>query len=118
MPSAWVATLPQVVAWDDYMRELADVADGRAVLNYRIARRLRGMEPGDRFYIVWRGRVRGWMAIAAVADHPDGFRCLTTGTLWPPGVYVQRSGSFHATDGPEMRGFQGVRRFAPAPTLV
>lgn len=112
--NSWIATIPQGVAWETYAAELAAVADGTAALNYRVARPLRDMRPGDRFYVTWRGRVRGWMTITDVVHHPDGFTCLTTGRRWSPGCYIQRSGPFHTADGPDVAGFQGVRRFAPS----
>jgi len=109
--SDWVVTLPQKVEWSDYERELEAVRDRSGVLNYRLMLLPLRVNAGDRCFIIWRGRVRGWMEISGVARWPEGFTCQTTGLFWPPGHYLQRSGPFHPVDGPEMRGFRGIRRF-------
>lgn len=111
----WALTLPQTVAWEDYERELAAVRDRTAVLNYRVRYAPKGMRAGDRCYLVWRGRVRGWMEVTDVVYHEVGFTCLTTGAQWPPGYYIQRSGPFHHVEGPEMTGFRGVRGYQHTP---
>lgn len=107
----WIITLPQRVEWLDYERELAAVTDRTSVLNYRVHRAPKAMRPGDRCFLVWRGRVRGWMEIVGVVEHPQGFTCQTTGVYWRPGIYIQRAGEFHLIDGPVMLGFRGVRSF-------
>lgn len=108
----WMVTLPKAVEWADYQQELDAVADGGSALNYRINGPLKDLEPGDRCFLIWRGQVRGWMAITGIVYHPDGFTCSTTGRRWPAGYYLQRSGPFHAVEnGPAIRGFQGVRRY-------
>jgi len=111
--SSWVLTVPKTTAWSDYQRELAAVADGSVVMNYRVRFFPKGMQAGDRCYVVHDGRVRGWMKVVGLVDAPDEWTCTTTGRRWPPGRYIQRSGPFHAVDGPEMTGFRGVRRYEP-----
>lgn len=110
----WIVTLPRHVEWGDFERDLDAVRDGSRLLNHRIPRAPEGMRAGDRCYLVWRGRVRGWMRIVAVADQAEGFRCEATGREFPAGVYVQSAGEFHRVDGPAMQGFHGVRRYEPA----
>ncbi len=111
----WVVTLPQHIEWADYERELAAVRDGTRALNYRLARAPRELRAGDRCFLVWRGRVRGWMEVIGEVTHAQGFVCGSTGQRWAPGTYLQRSGEFHPVAGPALRGFQGIRRFRPAP---
>lgn len=110
----WALTLPQRIEWADYGRELTAVADGKSVMNYRTARAPKDMKPGDRCYVVHRGRVRGWMAVTDVVNRDEPWTCSTTGAQWPAGTYVQRSGPFHPVehDWP-MQGFRGVRSVAP-----
>ena len=111
---SWVITLPQNVDWNSYMRtEVMPAADCSVALNYRVHGVPRDLRAGDRCYIVWRRRVRGWMEVTDVKHWPDGFPCLATGTHWPPGTYIQRSGLFHPVGGPEMIGFRGIRRYDP-----
>lgn len=108
-----VITLPQKIEWEDYQSELDDVADGSGVLNYRIPGTSFTLNPGqgNRCYLVWRGKVRGWMLITGIDCKADGFTCQTTGRWWPPGVYIQRSGPFHRLKNPiPMKGFRGWRR--------
>jgi hypothetical protein len=106
----WLVTLPQKTLWSDYEKELKAVEDGEFVLNFRLPARRYDIQPGDRFFITWCGLVRGWMEVSRASNRPEGFKCITTGTTWPPGFYVERSGKFHYVQGPEVRGFQGVRR--------
>lgn len=106
----WVVTIPQKVEWEVYRQEIAAVADFQAEMMYRVPFKPKAL-PGDRCYVVWRGKVRGWMSVVNVLSKPDGFKCSTTGMGWPPGHYICRSGPFHEVDGPAMKGFQGIRRF-------
>lgn len=115
----WVITVPKTVRWEDYRREIDAVADGSSVMNYRLARAPRDLKAGDRCYVTWNGRVRGWMEVVGVRKADEAWRCTTTGATWPPGTYLQRSGPFHEADGPDLPGFRGIRRFdAPTPDRV
>jgi len=107
----WAITIPKTVLWEDYEKELATVADGSSVMNYRVRGFPKDMKIGDRCFLVWNGRVRGWMRITGKVDTPTDWTCSTTGRRWPAGKYVQRSGRFHAVSGPAMVGFRGIRRF-------
>lgn len=108
--SDWILTLPKYVEWEDYQKELDAVCDRSGVLNYRLGQKY-GCQPGERCYLVWRGRVRGWMEIVDMVYHRSGFECETTGQFWRPGWYLQRSGPFRKVKGEMYRGFQGVRRY-------
>ena len=107
----WILTIPKTTSWQDYLREIETVRDGSSVMNYGVRHFPKDMRPGDRCYLVWNGRVRGWMKIVNLHRADNFWQCSTTGIQWPPGNYIQRSGPFHPMDGPEMRGFQGVRRY-------
>lgn len=109
----WVVTLPQTVEWEDYEKELKAVEKskypGDPVMNYRLPYKPKA-QPGDRCFVVWRGKIRGWMNIVGVQHYPEGFQCTTTGNFWKPGWYLQRAGWFCEQDGPEMKGFRGLRK--------
>jgi hypothetical protein len=105
----WVITIPQTVKWEDYQKELNHVSDGSYVMNYRVPFKP-NVNAGDRCFIVWRGRIRGWMKIVSCVKLND-FTCDTTGQTWYKGWFIQRSGKFHTVDGPDMKGFRGIRRY-------
>jgi hypothetical protein len=107
----WVVTLPQKIEWQDYEKELAVVANGSQQMNFRVANIPRNMQDGDKCFVVWRGKVRGWMSIVGTRVSAKPWVCTSTGAKWPPGKYIMRSGKFHAVDGPDMRGFQGIRKY-------
>lgn len=107
----WAVTIPKTTSWDSYQRELATVADGSQVMNYKTRYIPKEMKKGDRCFIVHDGRVRGWMKITGLEDRDKPWVCSTTGKTWPPGKYIQRSGAFHKVDGPPMTGFRGIRKF-------
>lgn len=116
--TSWILTVPKTTPWPTYQKELATVADGTSVLNYRTRYIPKDMREGDRCYVVHAGRVRGWMVITGLVDHAQAWRCSTTGDTWPPGKYIQRSGSFHEVEGPNFKGFRGVRRYEPPEVKV
>jgi hypothetical protein len=107
----WVITLPRTVDWEEYEKELAAVADGKAVLNYRVRGFPKDMKPRDRCFLVWKGQVRGWMRITGLVDAVVPWKCEVTYRKWPAGKYIQRSGEFHRINGPKMVGFRGVRKY-------
>jgi len=106
----WVVTIPKVYKWKDYQKELDAVRDGKSVINYKVRAFPQDMKIGDRCFIVYDGKVRGWMRIVGMKKFDREWFCQTTGHAWPAGKYIQRSGRFFKVDGPEMRGFRGVRK--------
>jgi len=107
-----VITLPQTIKWPEYQRELAAVADGQAVMNFRVPSQPKRAGAGDRCYLIHNGTLQGYMLIHDVV-YRDGFTCDTTGTVWREGWYVQRTGTFYTVQQMiSMRGFQGYR-YAP-----
>lgn len=114
----WILTVPKTISWSDYERELNTVENGSSVMNYRVRFLPKDMHLGDRCYVVWNGRVRGWMEIVGLLEKPDLWRCTTTGRIWPAGNYIQRSGPFHPVDGPEYPGFRGVRKYTAPESRV
>lgn len=103
-------TLPSVVDWGAYERELAKVADYREVMNFKVSHFPRGVRKGSRCYIVHKGAVKGWMEIVGFSTKK--FDCSTTGKEWD-GNFIERSGPFHYLKQEiPMRGFQGFRYFS------
>ena len=107
---AWIITIPKKTKWEDYQLELDAALQGE-ILNFRVMNFPRKMEVGDRCYIVWNGKVRGWMEITGMVTADQPWQCTTTGQIWPAGNYIQRSGPFNEIDGPEMTGFRGIRKY-------
>jgi len=115
---AWLITIPKTTPWAEYQKELAAVADGSQVMNYKTRYIPEKMKKGDRCYLVHDGRVRGWMEIVGLVEREEPWTCTTTGTRWPAGKYIQRAGPFHKVDGPAYTGFRGIREYDPTPERV
>jgi len=105
----WIITIPKTTSWEEYQKELDLVKDFSHTMNYRAPYFPKEMKIGDRCFIVWNGKIRGWMEIVGLQE-TDEWTCVTTGTQWPAGKYVVRSGPFYAVNGPEMTGFRGIRK--------
>lgn len=104
-----IITLPSSIEWTDYEKELAAVADGKQVMNFKVPF-LPKDKNIDRCYLVHRGKVIGWMKVVGFADNTK-FDCTTTGREWS-GKFIQRSGPFHYLSNPrDFRGFQGWRYY-------
>lgn len=107
----WVITIPKTVDWSTYQRELVLVEDGTSVMNYKTRYIPKDMKVGDRCYLCYKNKIRGWMEIVGIVEKRQPWKCSTTGAIWPAGKYIQRSGEFHPINPqPEMRGFRGIRR--------
>jgi len=114
----WIITIPKTIKWEEYSKELKSVESRDSVLNYRVSQFPKKMAVGDLCYLLWDGKVRGWMEIVGLKSKKDPWKCTTTGKFWPPGKYLQRSGPFHKIDGPLMQGFQGVRSYPGKEKIV
>ena len=108
---SWLITIPKTTSWETYQKEIDDVASGELVMNYKTRYFPKEMRVGDRCYVVWNGKVRGWMQIVKLLDFPRRWVCETLGEVWPAGKYIQRSGDWHPVDGPAMTGFRGIREY-------
>lgn len=104
-----VITLPSVVSWDEYKKELDAVYDYKQVLNFKVAHFPKGIHSGDKCYIIHNGLVMGWMEIVGFSEKE--FVCSTTNKKWV-GKFIERSGPFHELrNKPQMKGFQGWRYY-------
>lgn len=108
----WAITVPRTVSWIRFEREMDAIADGSRVKSYRVRRIPKGLQVGDRLFVVWTGRVRGWLRVVGWEGHVRTWQCHSTGAVWPAGEYIQCHGPFYKVEGPEMRGFRGIRRLA------
>lgn len=106
----WIITVPKTIQWSDYEKELEAVRDFGQVMNYRLPFLPKEMSIGDRCYVTWNGKVRGWMLITGIKKS-DGFICTTTYKQWPEGFYMERSGPFHKVPETPFPGFRGIRKF-------
>jgi hypothetical protein len=109
--TSWIITVPQNIDMNEYMEEIRACEDRLVNMNYRLPYRPKAKK-GDRCYFTYRGWVRGWMEIVDVVTTP-GFICNTTGTQWPEGHYIQRSGPLHLVKPVAMPGFRGIRKYIP-----
>lgn len=112
-----IITIPQSISWKEYEKELKAVEDGTQVMYFRVPNLPKKANIGDRCYICYRHLVVGWMEIVYIGQAPT-FECTTTGTQWPAGNYIGRSGKFHYLKNPGITGggypgFQGFRYADP-----
>lgn len=103
-----IITLPKSVKWEDYLKELKAVEDGKQILNFKV-NHLPKTNVGNRCYLVHNGFIIGWMKIVGLKN--KSFTCGTTGRKWE-GNFIERSGKFnYLNDKIPMKGFQGFRYF-------
>ena len=106
----WIITVPKTTEWNDYQKEIDLVEDFSHIMNYRVPHFPKDMKVGDRCFVLWNGKVRGWMEICDLQE-TGSWECASTGKQWPAGKYIVRSGPFYIVDGPDMSGFRGIRKF-------
>jgi hypothetical protein len=102
-----VITVPSIINWNDYNKELKAVEDESNVLNFKVKNLPIKTSIGNKCYVCWRGNIVGWMKISGLVN--NNFICSTTGKHWT-GNFIQRTGSFNYLEIPiPMKGFQGFR---------
>ena len=106
----WLITLPKKVSWKIYKRELDAVEDRKGVLCFPVSHLPKEMEIGDRMFLLWNGKIKGWMEIVYFG-WMRRFRCRTTEKHLPEGYYIQYSGEFHEIKNIKMKGFRGIMEF-------
>lgn len=97
-------TLPSNILWSEYKKELDQVKDWKAELNFKVP--FLPKEKVDRCYLCYKGNIIGWMKIIDYSI--DNFTCEVTGKKWS-GYFIKRSGPFHLIKPVPMKGFQGFR---------
>jgi len=104
-----IVTLPSNISWEEYEKELDKVKNYDEVMNFKVYNFPKGINRGDKCYIVHKGFVKGWMKIIGFSEKE--FKCTTTGKDYK-GKFIERSGPFHYIDKEiPMKGFQGFRYF-------
>lgn len=106
-----VVTWPQDRHFAEYMRAIERARVLNQWVNFRVAKKPKKLNKGDRCYQVYDGKVRGWMTVWGVEERGEN-EVLDPHTekYWRPGIYVMRVPNWHSLeDQPEMRGFQGFR---------
>ena len=112
----WIITLPKKVSWKAYKQEMDAVKDGINVLYFKVSLLPEEMKIGDRLFLLWNGKVKGWMKIVYFGKMRQ-FRLRNTERLMPSfkhlqeGFYIQRSGEFHEIKNIKMKGFRGIMKF-------
>ena len=102
-----IITLPSSETWENYEKELAKVKNYNNVMNFKVHNFPKGINKGDKCYVVHKGLIKGWMEIVGFSEKE--FKCTTTGKMWK-GKFIERSGPFHyLVDKIPMKGFQGYR---------
>lgn len=103
-----VITLPSIIKWSEYEKELQSVEDYSQVMNFKVATFPKKTKKGDKCYLCYKGQVIGWMKIVGMEEKE--FTCTTTGNRFK-GKFILRSGQFHKIPPIKMTGFQGYRYF-------
>jgi len=104
-----IITLPSQIRWRDYEEELKKVENYSQVLNFKVPHFPKGINKGDKCYIVHQGFVKGWMEIVGFSEKQ--FVCSTSNKKWD-GKFIERSGPFHyLNEKIPYKGFQGYRYF-------
>lgn len=104
-----IITLPSTINWNDYQEELKKVENYKHVLNFKVSHFPKGINKGDKCYIVYQGIIKGWMEIVGFTEKQ--FTCNTTKKKWDS-KFIERSGPFHYIDEEIPYGnFQGFRYF-------
>lgn len=107
-PTDWVVTVPKDFPQATWDIEIAQVNAGTHDKNFKVGPHSK-VKPGDRVFITYQGKVRGWFPVKGIR-HQFAFQCDASGDDFAPGTYAQLGGPYTEIDGPEMKGFQGIRR--------
>ncbi|KAA6341292.1 hypothetical protein EZS27_010879 [termite gut metagenome] len=102
-----IITVPKDIEWQDYEIELEKCKDWKSNINFKVSNFPKGIDKGDKCYVVHRGIIKGWQPI--VGFETKDFECTTTARAWT-GKFIVRSGKFHYMEKEvPMKGFQGFR---------
>ena len=105
----WITTVPKGITWKSFSDRLLKVSHKTLALYLPVTMPPEEMELKDRMFILFKGKIRGWIEINYFG-WMRRFHCKVTGIHYPEGFYVQISGKFHVIDGAKMRGFKGIKK--------
>lgn len=111
MLNNWMITVPRTLA-GDFLREVEDGKREPLTKRFRVPPHIKNVQTGDRMYVVFDGRVRGYMTVLWNYVVDDYAECRTTGRRLSPGRYIgcDISGYVPIENGETMKGFRGIKR--------
>lgn len=107
-----IITIPKATSWEDYKTEIhACETSPETMMCYRVHNVPRKSTVGDCCYVVYHGKIVGWMSICYIG-WLGRQKCTTTQRLMSSGYYICRSGKFHyLSKNIPMKSFRGWRYF-------
>ena len=111
MLNSWMITVPRPLA-GDFLREVEDGKCESLTKRFKVPPHIKNVKTGDRMFVVFHGRVRGYMTVLWNYVVEDYAECRTTGRRLSPGRYIgcDISGYVHIENGETMQGFRGIKR--------
>ncbi len=109
----WMVTVPKKTDWDGWLAILEKAERDGGSLPWHCKSRPQ-CEKGDRCFIVFDGKVRGWLRVKMRKYIGGPWRSEVTDSQQKPGWYLALSAPFNAEEGPEYKGFPGIVRYFPA----
>ena len=107
-----IITIPKTTSWEEYKREIQTCETSPEIMMcYRIGNTPRNSTVGDRCYVVYCGKIVGWMSLCYIG-WLGWQKCTTTQRLMSDSNYICRSGQFHyLSENIPMKSFRGWRYF-------
>lgn len=107
-----IITIPKTTSWEDYKKEIqACEASEETMMCYKVRYTPLNSKIGDRCYVVYCGKIIGWMNICYIG-WLDRWKCTTTQELMSDNYYICRNGKFHYLEEDiPMKSFRGWRYF-------
>lgn len=107
-----IITIPKTTSWEDYKKEIrACETSEDTMMCYKVHNTPLNSKVGDRCYVVYCGKIVGWMNICYIG-WLDRWKCTTTQELMSDNYYICRNGQFHYLEEDiPMKSFRGWRYF-------
>ena len=107
-----IITIPKTTSWGEYKKEIqACEASEETMMCYKVRYTPLNSKVGDRCYVVYCGKIIGWMSICHIG-WLDRWKCTTTQKLTSDNYYICRNGKFHyLEDSIPMKSFRGWKYF-------
>ena len=107
-----IITIPKTTSWEDYKKEIqACETSEETMMCYKVHNTPRNTKVGDWCYVVYCGRIMGWMSICYIG-YLSHRHCTTTKRLMGDCYCICRSGKFHyLEENIPMKSFRGWRYF-------
>ena len=107
-----IITIPKTTSWEDYKKEIRACEKLKdTMMCYKVHNTPLNTVLGDRCYVVYCGKIIGWMNICYIG-WVDRWKCTTTQELMSDNYYICCSGKFHyLEESIPMKSFRGWRYF-------